>query len=106
MLTSDTDASLKCCSTPPLWHIDAVGRGVHPIINSAGATMAYPAANVYFAPTNGSSPNLPLRSLWRMPAVVDRSDGLHRPASAKLQCTKSRKAERLAVVPCSRNRQA
>jgi hypothetical protein len=33
MLTSDTDASLKWCSTPPLWHIDAVGRGVHPIIN-------------------------------------------------------------------------
>src|SRR5262249_44223103 len=33
MITSDTDASLKWCSTPPLWHIDAVGRGVHPIIN-------------------------------------------------------------------------
>jgi hypothetical protein len=32
MLTSDTDASLKWCSAPPLWHIDAVGRGVHPII--------------------------------------------------------------------------
>ena len=25
MITSDTDASLKWCSTPPLWHIDAVG---------------------------------------------------------------------------------
>jgi len=34
VITSDTDASLKWCSTPPLWHIDAVG-GVHPIINSA-----------------------------------------------------------------------
>jgi hypothetical protein len=32
VITSDTDASLKWCSTPPLWHIDAVG-GVHPIIN-------------------------------------------------------------------------
>ena len=25
MITFDTDASLKWCSTPPLWHIDAVG---------------------------------------------------------------------------------
>jgi hypothetical protein len=25
MITSDTDASLKWCSTPPLWHTDAVG---------------------------------------------------------------------------------
>jgi hypothetical protein len=25
MLSSDTDASLKWCSTPPLWHIDAAG---------------------------------------------------------------------------------
>ncbi|OAF16587.1 hypothetical protein AYJ54_05400 [Bradyrhizobium centrolobii] len=30
---SDTDASLKRCSTPPLWRIDAVGRGVHVIVN-------------------------------------------------------------------------
>src|SRR5258708_3055937 len=30
VLTTSTDASLECCSTPPLWHIDAVG-GVHPI---------------------------------------------------------------------------
>src|SRR5262249_574460 len=34
MLAFDTDASLKWCSTSPLWHIDAVGRGVHPIINA------------------------------------------------------------------------
>src|SRR5262249_14869443 len=33
MITFDTDASLEWCSTSPLWHIDAVGRGVHPIIN-------------------------------------------------------------------------
>jgi hypothetical protein len=36
MLTSVTDASLKWCSTPPLWHIDAVGPGVHPIIVELG----------------------------------------------------------------------
>ena len=30
MLTSDTDASLKWCSTPPLWHIDAVGGASTP----------------------------------------------------------------------------
>src|SRR5262249_7413640 len=34
MITFDTDASLEWCSTSPLWHIDAVGRGVHPIIKS------------------------------------------------------------------------
>jgi hypothetical protein len=39
VITSDTDASLKWCSTPPLWHIDAVG-GVHPIINPAHPTSA------------------------------------------------------------------
>jgi hypothetical protein len=29
MITSDSDASLKWCSIPPLWHIDVVrgGRG-------------------------------------------------------------------------------
>src|SRR5262245_39112496 len=32
MIASDTDPSLKWCSTPPPWHINAVG-GVHPIIN-------------------------------------------------------------------------
>jgi hypothetical protein len=32
VITSDTDASIKWCSTPPLWHIDATG-GVHPISN-------------------------------------------------------------------------
>src|SRR6476646_1045500 len=41
MITSDTDASLKWCLTPPLWRIDAVG-GVHPIINPT---------DVRFAPT-------------------------------------------------------
>ena len=34
MITSDTDASLKWCSTPPLWHIDAVGGRPPPIINA------------------------------------------------------------------------
>jgi ParB family chromosome partitioning protein len=29
---SGYDEPYKWCSTPPLWHIDAVGRGVHPII--------------------------------------------------------------------------
>jgi hypothetical protein len=42
MITSDTDASLKWCSTPSLWHIDAVGRGVHPIINPAAMEWRYP----------------------------------------------------------------
>ena len=32
MITSDTDASLKWCSTPPLWHSMPSG-GVHPIIS-------------------------------------------------------------------------
>jgi hypothetical protein len=27
--------SLKWCLTPPLWRIDAVGGGVHPIIKSS-----------------------------------------------------------------------
>jgi hypothetical protein len=30
VITSDTDASLKWCSTPPLWHIDAVGGASTP----------------------------------------------------------------------------
>jgi hypothetical protein len=41
MLTSDTDASLKWCSTPPLWHIDAVGRGVHPIIKGEAIAVSW-----------------------------------------------------------------
>jgi hypothetical protein len=40
VITSDTDASLKWCSTPPLWHIDAVG-GVHPIINTRGPDVRF-----------------------------------------------------------------
>jgi hypothetical protein len=40
VITSDTDASLKWCSTPPLWHIDAVG-GVHPIINANGPEVRF-----------------------------------------------------------------
>jgi hypothetical protein len=36
MLTSDTDASLKWCSTPPLWHIDAVGGASTPSLIEVG----------------------------------------------------------------------
>jgi hypothetical protein len=38
VLTSPTDASFAVvCSTPPLWHLDAVG-GVHPIAVAAKAS--------------------------------------------------------------------
>ena len=40
MITSDTDASLKWCSTPPLWHIDAVG-GRPPHHKSNAASVAH-----------------------------------------------------------------
>jgi len=42
MITFDTDASLEWCSTSPLWHIAAVGRGVHPIGTFGTITLGCP----------------------------------------------------------------
>src|SRR5215475_1597885 len=47
MITSDTDASLKWCLTPPLWRIDAVG-GRPPHHKSAFCKCGQ--INVRFAP--------------------------------------------------------
>src|SRR6202011_3121363 len=58
MITSDTDASLKWCSTPPLWHIDAVGGASTPSFMGASTANAGIAATLGNQQANLQNSNL------------------------------------------------